>query len=361
METLSRLVIRAYCDSGHPSSPVDLAQLQQDLRYVATLSAPDLADFLALAHDHHVIVRALTVLQNAAILNNDQGIANWCATCLAIERSRIEHAVVSLYQICDVLEAQGCKVAVIKSFVHWPDLGSDLDLYTTADTQLVAQVMQKRFDASSIERSWGDRLANKWNYKVPGLDELVEIHVQFLGQTGEFVEMGRRLIARRIYKKVGGYDFPVPAAEESIILIALQRMYRHFYFRLCDFVDIASLLQTETVDFTELRTAATASGIWDGVATLLCLVRHYIQSYGGVLPLSNEVMASAWSCQSGVRFDNGFLRVSKTTAAALYGSQLLHAGLRHDIRALLRLPLLPPLAITALLAYQLTGNDKAIW
>jgi hypothetical protein len=31
----------------------------------------------------------------------------------------------------------------------------------------------------------GERLANKSNYPVPGLSELVEIHVQWLGQTME--------------------------------------------------------------------------------------------------------------------------------------------------------------------------------
>jgi hypothetical protein len=361
METLSRLMIPVHCDGGQSSLPVDLAPLQHDLRYVATLSAPDLADFLALAHAHHVFVRALTLLRRAAILDNDKGMANWCGSCLMTECSRIDRAVASLHQICEALESRGCNVAVIKSFTHWPDLGSDLDLYTTGDTPSVAHVMRERFGAWPIGRSWGDRLANKWNYKVPGLDELVEIHVRFLGQTGEFAEMGRRIILRRIPKNVSGYDFSVPAAEESIILAALQRMYRHFYFRLCDFVDISSLLQSKAVDFAELMAAANAAGIWDGVATFLCVVQHYIQSYGGVLPLPNAVMASARSCRSGIRFKNGFLRVSKTTAAALYGSQVLQAGLRHDVRALLRLPLLPPLAITALLAHRLTGNDKRIW
>ena len=62
-----------------------------------------------------------------------------------------------------------------------------------------------------------------------------------------------------------------------------------------------------------------------------------------------------------LRLGGKFLRVSKGPAAGLYGSQLLNAGRHADFRALSRLPLLPPLAISAFLAYRFTGNDKGVW
>jgi len=306
-------------------------------------------------------VRALTVLQNAAVALGDNRIAEWCETCLVNERRRIEHGLEMLQSICTALESHQCKVAVIKSLDHWPDLGSDLDLYTSADENRVAQVMREEFDARPVERSWGDRLANKWNYSVPGLPELVEIHVQFLGQTGEHAQMAKRVIDRRVRKIVGGHEFYVPAPEERIVISTLQRVYRHFYFRLCDMIDMTSLMQSEPLDFGELRKAADAAGIWPGVATFLCLIQSYIKSYGGELALPEEVIAAAHSRGDRVRFGNGFLRVSKLTGAGLYGSQLMHAGRHGDVRALLRLPLLPPLAISALVAHGLTGNDKGIW
>lgn len=361
IETLSRLVIRAYCDNGQATVAADLAQLKRDVRFVAALEPPEWADFLALADHHHVTVRALSVLHDAANLENERRIAKWFASSLAAERARIEQAVGALDLICDALESQSCRVAVIKSLDHWPDLGSDLDLYTTGDAQRVAQVMQDHFEARPVGRSWGDRLANKWNYKVPGLPELVEIHVQYLGQTGEYSAMAQRIIERRTLKTVDGHDFFIPAAEERIVISTLQRLYRHFYFRLCDMIDVASLLQAEEVDIAELKRAASGAGIWPGVATFLCLVQSYIQSYGGVLPLPGEVLASAHSHHSGVRFKSGFLRVPKAMAAGLYGWQLLQAGLRHDIRALVRLPLLPPLAVSALVVHGLTGDDKGVW
>jgi hypothetical protein len=361
LQTLSRLVIRAHCDNRQVSLRADLAHLESDLQYVSGLDATALGEFLALADSHHVTVRGLTALHNVAILKGEKRIADWCAGALASERARVERAIATLHEVCDALEAHGCKVAVIKSLTHWPDLGSDLDLYTTADASQIASVMRDRFDAYPIDRSWGDRLASKWNYKIPGLSELVEIHVRFLGQTGEFAEFARRVIARGVTKKIGGRDLPVPAAEECIILATLQRMYRHFYFRLCDMVDMCSMLQTEAVDYDELKEATSVAGIWPGVVTFLTLVKHYIESYGGALSLPGDVVASARRSGNGVRFKNGYLRVAKTTAAKLYATQLFRAGMRHDARALSRLPLLPPLAMCALVAQRLTGSDKGIW
>lgn len=284
-----------------------------------------------------------------------------CESALAAERARIDRAIGHLHSICNVLEARGCRVAVIKSLDHWPDLGSDLDLYTTADESAVGQAMREQFGAQRVERSWGDRLAHKWNYSVPGLPELVEIHVQYLGQTGEHAELAQRVIERRVPKSVGGYDFLVAAPEERVVISTLQRVYRHFYFRLCDMIDTAALLRSGAVDFDELKRAANSAGIWPGVATYLRLIRNYVQSYGGIVVLPDAVMEAAYSPDSKVQLKGGYLRVSKATGAKLYSSQLLQAGKHGDVRALLRLPLLPPLAISALVAHSLTGDDKGIW
>jgi hypothetical protein len=363
MEVLSRLVIRAHCNNrgAKTKTAADPEPLRRDLRYVSGLSASQLADFLALANAHHVIVRGLTVLENAANVENETRVAEWCAGSLAAERARIERAVRTLQLICNALESRECHAAVIKSLDHWPDFGSDLDLYTMADGRLVEQTMQEEFHARPVARSWGDRLANKWNYRVPGLPELVEIHVQYLGQTGEHEEIGERVIRRRVSKTIGGYEFYVPAPEERIVISALQRVYRHFYFRLCDMVDTALLLQTEVVRFDELTKTANWAGIEAGVVTFLRLIQNYVARYGGMLPLPDDVMAWAPQRISSVQFKDGYLRVPKTTAAALHASQFLQAGLRRDGRALLRLPLLPSLGVCALVARGLTGNDKGIW
>ena len=362
MDTLSSLLLPLQCAHPETKGPENFDQLRRALRYTGSLSAEELADFFALANTHHVIVRVLEVLQDAPAALGDEGeLTERCAKALAEERYSIDQALAFLHSICSRLEARGCEVAVIKSLDHWPDLGSDLDLYTTSDEREIERAMREEFNAQPVERSWGDRLANKWNYSVPGLAKLVEIHVQYLGQTGEHAEIARRVIERGRTKTVGGYDFCVPAPEERIVISTLQRVYRHFYFRLCDMVDSASLLQGGALDFGELKKAADSAGIWPGVATYLCLVENYVRSYGGVLSLPNQVRESAYSPDSTVFFKDGYLRVSKGTGLRLYSTQLLQAGMHRDVRALLRLPLLPPLAVSALVAHSFTGNDKGIW
>jgi hypothetical protein len=261
MEVLSRLMVRAHCESHQGTVPQDFQRLSEDANYVNGLGSPALEEFLKLADSHHVLVRGMTILQSAATVLKQNHMALWCEGNLARERAIIQHSVEVLSAVCKALESRGCHATVIKSLDHWPDLGSDLDLYTTAPQPAVNQVLENEFGARAVERSWGDRLANKWNYRVPGLPELIEIHVQYLGQTGEHAEMARRVVQRRVRKQVGGFEFQLPAPEERIIISTLQRVYRHFYYRLCDMIDLATLMQKEAVDFAELRQAADLAGI----------------------------------------------------------------------------------------------------
>jgi Uncharacterised nucleotidyltransferase len=360
MAILSRLMSRGY--SGDFLAPeADLEQIYPDLEKVAGLNEPEFQEFLHLADIHHVTIRALQVLQKAAATLDHREAVQRCEDVLKAERARIAYAVEHLAPVCEALEAAGIHTSVIKSLDHWPDLGSDLDLYTRGDPQEVVQVMKQRFDAEQEARSWGDHLANKWNFKVPGLPELIEIHVRYLGQTGEHQAVARRVIERRVEKTVLGLAFRVPAPEERIIISTLQRMYRHFYFRLCDMADVAALLENRAVDFATLRQAAEEGGIWRGVATFLLLVSEYTRAYGGHVDVPREVLADAYSQDIRVHFRQNFLRVPMGPSAALYLAQLMNAGKNGDLRAMFRLPLLPPLAVSALLAFRLTGSDKGVW
>ncbi len=218
---------------NYPSGTVDL---------VSYLQQTDLEDLKALAITNHVVVRAFEPLHHILDESGKPEQADWVDGVLNEERTRIGHALQCLERICSVLEEGGCPAVVIKSLDHLPDLGSDLDLYTDADSEKLVELMKSQFNASVAERSWGDRLANKWNFNIPGLLELVEVHVGRLGQTGEQTAVTRSLTNRAHRTEVSGYTFRVAAPEDRIVISTLQRMYRHFYIRLCDIVDNARLL-----------------------------------------------------------------------------------------------------------------------
>ncbi len=262
-----------------------------------------------------------------------------------------------------MLENAGHDVAVIKSLDHWPDLGSDLDLYTDADPNEIISLMADRFHAETAPRSWGDRLANKWNFVIPGLPEAVEIHMRRLGQTGEQVIMASRLVRRSRVISVGEYLFRVCSISDRIMISTLQRMYRHFYFRLCDIVDSAALVERGSIDFDDLHDAATDAGIWEGAATYLTIVSDYVKSYrGSGLDLPRLVVNEARFGGAEIYFSKDFLRVPiLPQSAKLYGKQLAGLMRRRELHSGARLSLLPWLATAAVVGQKITGSDKGIW
>src|SRR5262249_9122001 len=157
----------------------------------------------------------------------------------------------------------------------------------------------------------------------PGLNELVEVHVKYLGQTGEHRSLAIRIEQRRIERRIEEHVFRVPAPEDRIIIATLQRIYRHFYVRLCDIANIAGLCRNDAINFKALRKAADLGGIWPGVATLLVLVAEYVESYGQELDLPNEVMDAARLSLDRTFVRRQFLRIPiMPEAAQLYGRQL---------------------------------------
>jgi len=339
------------------------SQVNEVLPHLASLSEAERADFLKLADSHHVVLRALAPVQSATLTNGHSELGTWAASAIAAEHERIANALDFLHRICTELEAAGCPTTVMKSLDHWPDLGNDLDLYTSADERRLVRVMINKFDAHIEPRSWGDRLAHKWNFAIPGLRESVEFHVKRLGQTGEHITLAQRFISRRTQKQLNGYTFLVPAPEERIVVATLQRMYRHFYFRVCDIVNSAALVESGTLNYTELRQASEQAGIWPGVASYLVIVSDYVKQYRGQgLPLPVEVTSAARFGGEKVYVRARFIRVPiMPQGADLYTRQLTQTALRGDVEGALRLNLLPPLALAAAVAYKLTGSDKGVW
>jgi hypothetical protein len=326
------------------------------------LRPDELAGILALADSHHVLIRALEPFQRIAEAGGNRALVDWAANAIQSEGVRVDSALSFLTGICSTLEAEGCKVMVIKSLDHWPDLGSDLDLFTSAPSDEVIRVMKQAFGASLTPRSWGDRLANKWNFVVPGLKELVEVHVGRLGQTGEHVGIANSLIARRRSLSFGSRSFWVPSPEHRPILSTLQRMYRHFYLRLCDVADTAQLVENDPIDYPYVRSLTQSAGIWKGTATFLAIVSDYVEHFRGAgLDLPDMVRSTTQFGGDQLSF-RGFLRIPiMPHSVRLYTSELGSLALRGELQGTLRLSLLPCLATAAVVEQKFTGSDKGIW
>jgi hypothetical protein len=357
MLLLSRLLLSTGL-SGPASNRAGLLDSE-----IENISGQDFDQLVALANSNHVIVRGMEIFGALMRAKGDQPRTEWATEAMTAERARIQNAIPFLHSICSVLEEEGHDATVIKSLDHWPDLGSDLDLYTNAASAKVIDLMERRFRATLASRSWGDRLAHKWNFLIPGLPEAVEIHIGRLGQTGEQMVLASSVARRARQVQIDGYAFHVPSVSDRLMISALQRMYRHFYFRLCDIVDSAALIESGVIDYDDLQRAATAAGIWEGMATYLVIVSDYVNQYRGTgLDLPESVKATARFGGEKVYYAREFLRVPiLPNSAGLYRSQLTGLLRRRELESSVRLGLLPWLATAAAVGQKITGSDKGIW
>src|ERR1700738_338119 len=110
----------------------DSGRSEELSRIAAGLSEEELLELSALANSHHVAIRTFPVLRQMMTVEGNSQSAEWIEDAIEKERARIQNALSFLEPICDALEEAG-KVVVIKSLDHWPDLGSDLDLYAAAE------------------------------------------------------------------------------------------------------------------------------------------------------------------------------------------------------------------------------------
>lgn len=358
LNLLSRLLISPL--PGSAEFDRHCCELERD---VANHTRADFDRLVALAETNHVVVRGLEAMRKITESRGDDLRTAWVDSCLSAERVRIKNAISFLSQICSTFTLHGYSVAVIKSLDHWPDLGSDLDLFTNAKSGDVIRLMEREFGARSASRSWGDRLACKWNFILPRLPELIEIHVGRLGQTGEQLFIAFSLIDRTRCITVDELMFRVPSVSDRLMISTLQRMYRHFYFRLCDVLDTTQLVTTGSIDYDDLYDAAQSAGIWEGVATYLAIVSDYVNRYqGSPIDIPDWVRQSARFGGKEVYFAKDFLRVPiLPQSAMLYGSQLVGVLRRRELQSGARLSLLPWLATAALVGQKITGSDKGIW
>lgn len=351
MEVLSTLLLSP---ASEVSSMIPLLQCLNDGQFDS---------LVALANANHVVVRGMEAYLSLMQAANDLDRSQKAQAIIHSERLRIASATAHLREICDGFAAAKLDITVIKSLDHWPDFGSDIDLYTNAQPGTVCNLMQKQFGATVSARSWGDRLAGKWNFEIPGLLESVEIHMGRLGQTGEQLKLAVNVPARSRMLQFDLHEFRVASASDRIMISTLQRMYRHFYFRLCDILDSASLATSGDLDWEDLRANALACGIWEGTATYMVLVSDYVKKYSGAgIPLPEFVQAAA-RFDGSVMYSGGtFLRVPiLPQSAALYRTQLTGSLRRGEVSSGARLVVLPWLATAAAIGYKLTGSDKGIW
>src|SRR5271166_4846711 len=207
-ETLAVLHLHALTPRGQRSETSP--QMDDALSRVQRMSKEEWSDFLRFAEMQRVHLRTLHLLEKWDVVGaagsrfsgavDLEGLAE-------VEERQIGCALAALEKVVLALELTGHSPVVIKTLDHWPDIGSDLDLFIAASEADTVRVMQSELRAEPQPRSWGDRLAHKWNFRIPGLPQLVEIHVGCLGQTGEQETLPAHLEETSVMRDAGRFRF----------------------------------------------------------------------------------------------------------------------------------------------------------
>jgi hypothetical protein len=360
-ETLAVLHLHALTPQGEQGETNP--QVEAALSGLQHKSKEEWSEFLSFAELQRVRLRTLQLLEKWNVAGAVAPPFDGLKDLAQVEQQENGDALTVLYKVVSALELTGHPPIVIKTLDHWPDIGSDLDLFIAATEKDTVRVMQSELRAEPQEQSWGDRLAHKWNFRIPGLSRLVEIHVGCLGQTGEQDALPARLEETSVMRDAGPFRFRVPAPEEQVALATLQRMYRHFYIRLTDLVNLSGLVRAGRLDFTRLRSSAQRWSIWPGIATLLKITSDYNERTGAsTLPLPEFVLRSARFGADVTYVGEQFLRVPMLPQGLqLFLQQLIGTGAARHFRSAARLSLLPALAAAAFVNLQITGDDKGIW
>lgn len=330
--------------------------------YIEQMSSLQFEDLLNQAKKQRVLRRVLETLKDCAFYENHPS-REILHSRLAAEKDRAHKVLEAIQGVVGQFSRRGHPVVVMKTLDHWPDTGSDIDLLAAGKDHEICEVFENDLGAVRQLQSWGDRLAHKFNFHLEGLGELVEVHIGCLGQTGEQQKLAAGVLSRSVEQQHGERVVPVPTPEDRIMIATLQRMYRHYYIRLTDIVNISRNLAEQRVDFDRLKAIAEASSIWPGVATLLLIVCQRAARLGATpVTLPDFVLREARFSSARTYVDQKFVRVPLLPEAAnLFFSQLAENGRRHEYRAMARLSLLPVLATAAFVSFRLTGNDKGIW
>ncbi|HST09702.1 MAG TPA: hypothetical protein VLL05_04955 [Terriglobales bacterium] len=334
----------------------------RQIELISDLSLEQFEGLLKKAETQRVLRRCLEAFKDT-LPRNREDLTQLCESQLSAEQVRVENVLAVLEKVVRAFEHRGYPVMVMKTLDHWPDTGSDIDLLAAGEDFQVCEVLENDFHAIQQPQSWGDRLAHKFNFRIPGLNELVEIHVGCLGQTGEQEHLAAGVLSRRFEDQYWHYSFPVPVVEDRIVIATLQRMYRHYYIRLTDIVNIYQSLVMRNINFENLQVIAEEGSVWPGVATLLMIAcQHGVHFGGPSIELPDFVVRAARFNSAGTYVDRNFLRVPLVPEATnLYLQQLAENARSRNLRALARLSLLPVLASAAFVAFRVTGNDKGIW
>lgn len=234
--------------------------------------------FLDSCSRSRVLVRCLQKLQAQGVALPEQAQQR-----LEAEQQRVAAAMQHLARITALFAELREPFTTIKTLDQYPDQGHDVDVLTGPENPHVLQALAERLQAKLGERSLSEVLAAKRNFRFAG-DVTLEVHGGRLGQVGEHDRLAMDILASRCRVSVGGVQTFAPSVESRLLLAMLQRIYRHFNFRVCDVVNLGQMLRDEQMNWDAAWRMARVGGVTQGVAVGLRSVHGLLDRLGVACP-----------------------------------------------------------------------------
>ena len=211
-----------------------------------------------------------------------EGLDDVFLIAVAQEQKRVAAAVELITRMGRVLDEHGVAYVFTKSFIHYPDMGHDIDLLVLDRSKYVDGLISRYLGGCCAKTSLTNRLAGKSPYFFKDYRMPLEIHHGRMGHLGEHADLPILMMQYRRSLSLGCGSFFVPGREDQLILCALQRMYGHLNMRISDLLCVFSLIKGGALDWDYILRTTRTMGIHDGMGCFLEYVNGDHQMIMGV-------------------------------------------------------------------------------
>ncbi|HEV2766020.1 MAG TPA: nucleotidyltransferase family protein [Pyrinomonadaceae bacterium] len=303
-------------------------------------------DLLRVAARNVVLLRLAERLEAAGAR-----VPDFFAEAVARERRRAADAVETVRRVGHACERKGVRFIFAKAFQHYPDVGTDIDLFVLARSRATDALVLEGTPAAPRRASLHARLAGVSNYKVAGCETLLEIHHGRMGLLGEYGSHVSLLIRNAAPARAAGQEFLSPSDEDVLVMQGMQRVYRHSFIRLCDIVSTATLLRRGRMDWDYVLGTTRRLGTGHGLRCYLGYVEQVHRQVFGrdLLPAWLRAELKTDGCGR-VEFREGVYRFPRLRVAGRIYVDKVRAAVRSgNWEGASRLCLLPVLTVAAAL------------
>ena len=137
-------------------------------------------------------------------------------------------------KINQIAEINNNEIFFPKLFIHYPDVGNDIDLIIT-NKNLLNKIL-KCFSFKEENRTRINKLSSKFNYFINDFNVNLEVHVENIGIFGEFHFLKKKFFSFTQKNKVGDLEINNYNNNNLFMYFIIQRIYSHYSFRISDII-----------------------------------------------------------------------------------------------------------------------------